>query len=160
MLAVALVFSLIGSLRKEARWGNLGLGLALGMLLHSLLDLLLWFNGVALFWPLPIWINLWANLTPPQWFMKLMDPLEFLFFGLYLWALGTWARQAGTDQDFLKTHRWWLGLELALFVVFTPLTYLMTQGFLTLFGAFYLFSIFMAFFVTLRMRRTVEASAG
>jgi membrane-bound metal-dependent hydrolase YbcI (DUF457 family) len=160
MAAVVIVFYLIGQWKKDTRWSNLGLGLGLGMLLHSLLDLLIWFNGVALFWPLPIWINLWANTTPPVWFMKFMDPAEFLFFGLYLWALGTWARKASTDSEFMKTHRTWLILETALFVIFTPLAYIMTKGFLTIFGAFYLFSIFMAFFVTLRMRKTVEASTG
>lgn len=158
MAAVVLVFYLIGLAKKETRWTNLGLGLGLGMLLHSLLDLLIWFNGVALFWPLPLWINLWANTTPPEWFMKFMDPAEFLFFGLYLWALGSWARKASTDGAFLKTLHLWIILEFGLFVVFTPLAYLMTKGFLTIFGALYLFSILMAFFVTLRMRQTVAAA--
>jgi membrane-bound metal-dependent hydrolase YbcI (DUF457 family) len=160
MAVVVAVFYVIGQWKKDERWANLGLGLGLGMLLHSLLDLFLWFNGVALFWPLPIWINLWANTTPPEWFMKFMDPAEFLFFGLYLWALGTWARKASTDGEFMKTHRAWLILEAVLFVIFTPLAYIMTKGFLTIFGAFYLFSIFMTFFVTIRMRKTVEAAAG
>jgi hypothetical protein len=160
MAAGVAVFYLIGQWKKDERWANLGLGLGVGMLLHSLLDLILWFNGVALFWPLPIWVNLWANTTPPAWFMKFMDPAEFLFVGLYLWAMGTWARKASTDSEFMKTHRAWLILEAALFVIFTPLAYLMTKGFLTIFGAFYLFSIFMAFFVTIRMRKTVEAAAG
>jgi membrane-bound metal-dependent hydrolase YbcI (DUF457 family) len=160
MIVIVLAFYVFGQVKKEMRWGSLGLGLGLGMLLHSLLDLLLWFNGVALFWPLPIWINLWANTNPPEWFMKFMDPAEFLFFGLYLWRLGTWARQSNTDGGFLKMHRLWMIVEFALFAIFTPLAYLMTKGFLTIFGALYLFSIFMAFFVTLRMRQTVEASAA
>jgi len=159
MAAVVIVFYVIGQMKKDARWKNLGLGLGLGILLHSLLDLLIWFNGVNLFWPLGGEINFWANTTPPEWFMKFMDPAEFLFFGLFLWALGTWARKAGTDGDFMKTHRIWLILEAALFVIFTPLAYIMTKGFLTIFGAFYLFSLFMIFLVTIRMRKTVEAAA-
>jgi hypothetical protein len=160
MLAMVIVFFIISQLKKETRWMNLGLGLGLGMLLHSLLDLLLWFNGVAILWPLPIWVNLWANFTPPVWFMKFMDPAEFLFFALYLWALGNWARKTATDGNFIKTYRVWLILEIALFIVFTPLAYIMTKGFQTIFGAFYLFSLFMIFFVTIRMRKTVEAAAG
>jgi membrane-bound metal-dependent hydrolase YbcI (DUF457 family) len=157
MMAVVFVFYLAGRWRKDVRWSNLGVGLGLGMLIHSLLDLLIWFNGASLFWPFPNWVNLWANTTPPDWFMKLMDPAEFLFFGLYLWILGSWARKTGTDLDFLGRHRTWMWLEFALFVIFTPLAYLMSKGFLTLFGAFYLFSLFMVFIVTLRMRKTVEA---
>jgi membrane-bound metal-dependent hydrolase YbcI (DUF457 family) len=160
MAAVVIVFYLIGHWKKDAHWNNLGLGLGLGILLHSLLDLLIWFNGVAIFWPFPVWVNLWANTTPPGWFMKFMDPAEFLFFGLYLWALGSWARKTGTDGEFMKTQRAWLILETSLFVIFTPLAYLMTKGFQTIFGAFYLFSLFMAFFVTIRMRKTVEAAPG
>ena len=159
MIAVIAVFYLIGQMKKDARWSNLGLGLGLGILFHVLLDLVIWFNGVNLFWPLGGETNFWANTAPPEWFMKFMDPAEFLFFGLYLWALGTWASKASTDGDFMKTHRIWLILEAALFVIFTPLAFIMTKGFLTIFGAFYLFSIFMTFFVTIRMRKTVEASA-
>ena len=159
VIAVIAVFYLIGQMKKNARLSNLGLGLGLGILLHILLDLVLWFNGVNLFWPLGGEINFWANTTPPDWFMKFMDPAEFLFFALYLWALGTWAKKFKTDGEFMKTHRIWMWLEAALFVIFTPLVYIMTKGFLTIFGALYLFSIFMTFFVTIRMRKTVEAAA-
>ncbi|MEI6290386.1 MAG: metal-dependent hydrolase, partial [Chloroflexota bacterium] len=159
MLLVVLAFYLVSMVKKDQRWLSLGIGLGLGMLLHSLLDLLLWFNGVAIFWPLPIWINLWANTTAPEWWMKLMDPAEFLFFAIYLWQLTTWAGKANTDASFRKTLQRWLLLEAVLFIVFTPLAFLLTKGFLTIFGAFYLFSLFMTFFVTLRMRETVEAAA-
>ena len=89
--------------------------------------------------------------------MTFMEPAEFLCFGLYLWLLGSWARKANTDGEFLKVLRLWTWLEFTLFVIFTPLAYLMTAGFLTIYGAFYLFSLFMTFFVTLRMRKTVAA---
>jgi hypothetical protein len=155
---VAAVIYGIARWRKEARWGNLGIGLGVGILLHGLLDLVLWFNGVELFWPLGGEINFWANSNPPVWFMKFMEPAEFLCFGLYLWILGSWARKSGTDGDFMGRLRVWMWLEFALFIVFTPLAYIMTQGFLTIFGALYLFSLFMAFLVTIRMRKTVGAA--
>lgn len=157
VVGLVAAFYLLAQWKREARWNNLGLGLGLGILLHSLLDLLIWFNGVELFWPLGGEVNFWANVTPPEWFMKFMDPAEFLFFGLYLWALGSWARKANTDGGFMGKQRAWMWLEFALFVIFLPLAYLMTKGFLTIFGALYLFSLFMAFFVTIRMRRTVES---
>jgi membrane-bound metal-dependent hydrolase YbcI (DUF457 family) len=159
MSAVVLVFYFIGRWKKDARWNNLGVGLGLGILLHTLLDLVIWFNGVELFWPLGGQINFWANSTPPVWFMKFMEPAEFLCFGLYLWMLGGWARKQNTDSEFVNKHRIWMWLEFALFVIFTPLAYIMTKGFLTIFGVLYLFSLFMTFFVTIRMRKTVEAAA-
>jgi membrane-bound metal-dependent hydrolase YbcI (DUF457 family) len=160
MVAVVTVFYLISQWKKDMRWNNLGLGLGLGMLLHSLLDLVIWFNGVELFWPLAGEINLWANTTPPEWFMKFMEPVEFLCFGIYLSVLGTWARRQNTDSEFLNKNRGWMWLEFALFVIFTPLAYVMTKGYLTIFGALYLFSLFMTFFVTIRMRKTVQSVAG
>ena len=158
--AVVLVFFLVGRVRNDTRWNNLGLGLGLGILLHILLDLVIWFNGVEILWPIPSWVNLWENAAPPEWYMKFMDPAEFLFFGLYLWALGIWARKSSTDTSFLKTLRIWMLLEFALFVIFTPLAYMMTKGFLTIYGTLYLFSILMVFFVTIRMRNIVEAAVS
>lgn len=158
--AEVIVFDILGQWKKDMSWGNLGLGLGLGFPLHSLLDLLLWFNGVAIFWPLPVWVNLWANFTPPGWFMKFLDPAEFRFFFLYLRLLGSWARKAGTDCEFMNTHRVWLLLEATLFDIFTPLAFLMTKGFQTIFGAFYLFSLFLTFFMTIRMRKTMETATG
>jgi membrane-bound metal-dependent hydrolase YbcI (DUF457 family) len=157
IVAVVAAFYLISQWKREVRWNNLGLGLGLGILLHSLLDLVIWFNGVELFWPLGGEINFWVNSTPPEWFMKLMDPAEFLCFGLYLWVLGTWARKQSTDGDFMSMHGFWMWLEFALFVLFTPLAYILTKGYLTVFGALYLFSLLMTFFVTIRMRKTVGA---
>jgi hypothetical protein len=50
-------------------------------------------------------------------------------------------------------------LELMLFAIFTPLAYMMSRGFLTVFGAVYLFSLFLVFFITIRMRKTVDAAS-
>jgi membrane-bound metal-dependent hydrolase YbcI (DUF457 family) len=157
-VAVTAVFFLVGQVRKDTRWNNLGFGLGLGILLHILLDLVIWFNGVVILWPIPSWINFWGNTAPPEWFMKLMDPAEFLFFGLYLWALGTWARKFNTDSNFLKTQRFWTLFEFVLFAIYTPLAYIMMSGFLTIFGAMYLFSLIVVFFLTIRMRDTVKAA--
>ncbi|MEW5940654.1 MAG: metal-dependent hydrolase, partial [Chloroflexota bacterium] len=158
-VAVAVVFYFIGVWKKDARWNSLGLGLALGMALHSLLDFVIWFNGVEIFWPIGGEINFWANVTPPEWWMTLMDPAEFLMFGLYLWALGSWARKAGTDGEFMGKHRLWMWSQFALFIVFTPMFFLMEKkAYYTIYGALYLVSLFAVFFVTIRMRRTVEAA--
>jgi membrane-bound metal-dependent hydrolase YbcI (DUF457 family) len=158
ILVVVAIFYAIGQVKKDVRWSNLGIGLGLGILLHTLLDLILWFNGVNLFWPFGGEINFWANTTPPEWFMKFMDPAEFLFFGIYFWVLGSWARQYNTDENFASKHRMWMMIEFALFVIFIPLAYIMTKSFQTIFGALYLFSIMTAFLVTIRMRKTVEAA--
>jgi len=157
VIAIVLAFSLIGQTRRQPRWSNLGIGLGVGVTMHILLDLLGWFNGVYVVWPIDYELNLWTSVQPPEWFMTFMLPAEMLMFAVYLYALGAWARRHGTNGDFQNRLRNWMIFEIVLFVVFTALAYIMTKGFLTLFGAFYLFSLFMVFFVTIRMRGTVEA---
>ena len=154
---VIIVFYIVAWATKRPRWGNLGLGLGIGILMHILLDLLVWFNGVEILWPIPSWVNLWTNVTPPEWWSKLMMPVEFLFFALFFVLLDVTARKRGTDGRFLRPLRVWTGVQGVLFVVFTMLAYTMEKGFMTPFGAVYLLSIGLAFGITLRMRETVEA---
>ena len=157
ILAAILLFFIISLVRRQPRWTTLGLGIGAGIGLHILLDLLIWFNGVELLWPFGGWLNLWAGVTPPAWLSKLLDPAEFLFFALFFAWLANAARKNQTDQDFSGKLRLWMVAMLVLLVVFTPLAYLMSKGFMTIFGVFYLVSITAAFVITLRMRKTVEA---
>ena len=65
ILLVVLIFYILSAVGKSRRVWNLGLGLGIGMLTHSLLDLVIWFRGVQLFWPFYPEINFWASYTPP-----------------------------------------------------------------------------------------------
>ncbi len=153
---VVVLFFLLGLATSRPRWKNLGVGLGLGILLHSLLDLLIWFDGVALLWPLPFWLDLWSGVTPPAWWITLMQPAELLFFALFFLSLVSLARRQGSDLGFLGKLRLWAALEAALFVVFLVLAYTLSKGFLTLFGAVYLLSLGLAIGVAIRMRQTIE----
>jgi membrane-bound metal-dependent hydrolase YbcI (DUF457 family) len=155
--AVIVAFHIVAWATKRPRWGNLGLGLGIGILMHILLDLLIWFNGVEILWPIPSWVNLWSNVTPPEWWSKLMMPAEFLFFALFFLLLDVTARKRDTDGGFLRTLRMWTVVQGVLFVVFTVLVYTMGQGFMIPYGVLYLLSLGLAFGVTIRMRETVEA---
>ena len=155
--AITVVFYVVARITKRPSWGNLGLGLGIGVLMHILLDLLVWFNGVEILWPIPSWVNLWKYVTPPAWWSKLMMPAEFLFFGLFLVLLGMKARRKGTDDGYLRTLWMWSIVQGGLFVVFTVLVHTMERGFFVPFGALYLLSLGMVLGVTIRMRETVEA---
>jgi membrane-bound metal-dependent hydrolase YbcI (DUF457 family) len=155
--AVVLVFAVVSWASKRPRWGNLGLGLGIGVLLHVLLDLLVWFNGLEILWPIPSWVNLWANVTPPVWWSKLMMPAEFLMFASLFLLLGVTARKRNTDGGYLGALWVWTAVQAVLFVVFTVLVYTMDKGFMTPYGALYLGSLGLAVGVVIRMRRTVEA---
>jgi membrane-bound metal-dependent hydrolase YbcI (DUF457 family) len=155
--AIIMVFYGIALITKKTEWGNLGLGLGIGVLMHILLDLLIWFNGVEILWPLDSWVNFWEGVTPPAWWNKLMMPVENLFFVLFFLLLASTARKRNTDEDFLPKLRIWTWVQGILFVVFMILVYTMESGFMTIFGAVYLLSLGLAFGITIRMRNTVEA---
>jgi membrane-bound metal-dependent hydrolase YbcI (DUF457 family) len=160
VIAVAVVFYLVGKALSQPRWGNLGLGLGGGILMHILLDLLIWFNGVEILWPIPSWVNLWSGVVPPPWFDRLMLSVEFLFFALYFLWLGATAHQQGTDGEFARTLRVWIWVQGAFFLVFTVLIYTLPKGYLIPYGAAYLFSLGLAIGVTIRMRKTVEIATS
>lgn len=154
---IIIIFQLAAALTKRPRWGNLGLGLGVGVLMHILLDLVIWFNGVQILWPLPSWINFWEGVTPPQWFGKLMMPVEMFFFALYFWMLVVVAQRQNTNLDRLKSLRLWTAVQSFLFLLFLVLAYTMSSGFLTIYGAVYLLSLGLAFVITIRMRQTIES---
>jgi hypothetical protein len=157
ILAAVIIFFIVAQVLKQPRWTYLGVGLGIGIGLHIALDLLIWFNGVELLWPLGGWVNLWDGVKPPEWFAKLLDPAEFLFFALYFAWLIKAARVHKTNADYLGVLRRWTMVMVGLLVIFTPLAYLLSKGFLTIFGFFYLVSSTAAFVMTIRMRQTIEA---
>ncbi len=157
--AIIVVFYLVAALTKHARWGNLGLGLGIGVSMHILLDLLIWFDGVQILWPLPLWINLWESVTPPEWFSQLMMPTEMLFFALYFSGLIVMAKRQGTNLGRVKWLWIWTAVQTILFLVFLVLVYTLTSGFMTIFGAVYLLSLGLAAVLTVQMRQTIEAVA-
>lgn len=86
-----------------------------------------------------------------------MMPAEFLFFALFFWAFGRMARHSGTDAAFLGKLRFWTIVQGVLFVLFTVLIFVMSSGLMTIYGAVYLLSLFLAIGITIRMRETLDA---
>ncbi len=157
--AIIILFYAIARLTHNSKWNNLGIGLGIGVVMHILLDLLIWFNGVEILWPIPSWINLWTNVTPPEWWIKLMLPVENLAFVLFFLFLAAKARKRQTDIEYLPKLRLWTIVQAVLFFVFMILVFTMERGFMTIYGAVYLLSLGLVFGVTMRMRDTIEATA-
>lgn len=156
VLAVA-VFYLLAALTQKPRWKNFGLGFGIGILMHVLVDLVIWFDGVEILWPLRSWINLWEGFQVPDWLSKFLMPAEFLCFGLFFLVLASLARKHQTDAGYLSRLRVWMIVQFVLFAAFTVMVYSMDKGFMTIYGAVYLLSLFLAFGIVIRMRNTVEA---
>jgi len=156
--ALIILFYVIAAVTKNERWKNFGMGFGAGILMHILVDLVLWFNGVELLWPIPFELNFWSWFTTPAWLKILLDTGEFLAFGLYFMMLGSLALRYGTDADRHASSKTWMYIEFALFVLFTALFFTVgTKGLLyQVFGGLYLLSLIVSIVITIRMKRTVE----
>lgn len=156
VIAVWVLFIIIGAATGQTKWRNFGIGFGIGMIMHILLDIFIWFGHVQILWPLAYDVNIWANVTPPDWWMKLMMPAEFLFFALFFWVLMRMAQQQQTNSENVRTVKVWTAVQIVLFVIFTALVYVMESGFMTIYGAAYLFSLVVAWIIVIKMRQTVE----
>ena len=126
--------------------------------MHILLDLVAWFNGVELLWPIPYELNFWSWFTMPAWLKIFMDTGEFLAFGLFFSLLGSLAYRNKTDVLRLSTLRAWASIQFSLFVLFTLLFFFVpgVPVLYTIFGALYLISLLAAIVLTIQMRKTVD----
>lgn len=162
VLVIVILFYMIAALTKNKKWKNFGLGFGIGILMHLLLDLVLWFNGVELFWPLSSYeLNFWNWFVMPAWLKVLLDTGEFLAFGLYFFLLGSLARQYGTDRGRQGSSKVWAYIEFGLFVLFTALFFATSKSiYHTVFGALYLLSLIVALVITVRMKQTLEVTVS
>lgn len=158
ILVMVALFYVIAAVTKNEKWKNFGIGFGIGILLHMLVDLVLWFNGVPLFWPLGGELNFWAGFETPAWLKILLDTGEFLAFGLYFLLLVSLSERHGTDTERQGSTRILGYAELILFVVFTALFFTIgTKGLIyQIFGALYLISLIVGMMITTKMKKTVE----
>jgi membrane-bound metal-dependent hydrolase YbcI (DUF457 family) len=161
ILAMLILFYIIAAITKNEKWRNFGLGFGAGILMHILLDLVLWFNGVELLWPLSNFeLNFWSWFTTPGWLKIFLDTGEFLAFGFYFLLLASLARQYGTDAERAGSSKTWAYIEFGLFILFTLLFFVIgTKGLhYMVYGVLYLITMIVAMITTVRMRRTLEST--
>lgn len=158
IIVMVLIFYVIAALTKNESWKNFGIGFGAGILMHILIDLVLWFNGVEILWPFGTELDFWSWSTMPAWLKIFLDTGEFLAFGLYFLMLGSLALRYGTDADRHASSRIWMYIEFILFVLFTVLFLTIgTKGLVyQAFGGLYLLSLIVGIVITIRMKRTVE----
>ncbi len=159
-LLLLIIFYVVGILIKKPYISYLGIGLGIGVTLHSLLDLILWYSGVAILWPLPVWINFWQGINPPEWLDKLFNPLELFFFSLFFIMLAIPIRSADPNRKSLNMLWACAGIEGVLFIIFTFLAFTLRSGFLTIYGLVYLLSLGLAIGVSIQMREILEQFGG
>jgi len=158
VVTMMILFYFIAAVTRNWKWNNFSNGFGIGILMHILVDLVLWFNGVELLWPIRYELNFWSWFVTPDWLKIILDTGEFLMFGLYFILLGSLAKKQNTDVDRQRSPRMWAYVQFALFILFTLMFFVMGAKGLqyTIYGALYLISLIIVMIVTVRMRETVE----
>lgn len=156
---ILVLFYIIAAVTKNANWNNFGAGFAAGILMHLLLDLIAWFDGVELFWPIRYELNFWREFVKPEWVQILLDTGEFLAFGLYFVLLLSLVYRNKVTLERQAALRGWAYTQFILFLLLTilflfaptvPLLY-------TIYGALYLVSLIAAIVLTVNVRKMVES---
>ena len=159
--AIGVALALAGSARLRGDRAQMAFagGWLLGSVgLHILPDLLAWFDGVGILWPL--WsVNLWAGVALPHPVPNLLRAMNFYAFAAYLFAMGKEARRRGMDRRGLISLRKEVKVQLGLGALFTPLALLLpTSQYNLLDGAaFLLWAYPRVLWITWRMRSVIEA---
>jgi len=158
VILMVLLFYIIAAFTKNEKWKNFGIGFGAGIVMHVLVDLVLWFNGVELLWPIGGELNFWSWFVMPAWLKILLDTGEFLAFGLYFLMLGSLAVRYSTDAMSQAASKTWAYIEFGLFAIFTAIFFIIgTKGlFYQVFGGLYLLSLIVSIVLTIRMKQTVE----
>ncbi len=155
-LAIGLLFYLL-TLGRDSPWQPFGFGLVTGMVvLHSLVDIFVWFDGVGLLWPL--WtINLWGWLTLPEGVKRLLRAANFLAFAWYFAYLGRLARADGSNTAYLPRLRRYTYAQFILGLLFSGLAMVLPASVYNILdGAILLlFAYPNALWVTWQMRETI-----
>lgn len=159
-LLTAIIYVFWGS-RPGAR--RLALGLGLGMLVHSVLDMLVWFSRVDFLWPLGLFgvnsvVNLWAWFKPPAIVSNLLGAADYLAFALYFLALRALAVRLETNTGFLGRLGRFTILQWILLVIYTVLSFFLSGPIFEVahYALFILVMLPITLYVTFKMRATIE----
>ena len=158
LIFVYLLFAILSELKKQPVLKSVGKGLALGMLTHYLLDTLIWFREIDLFWPLPFnSINLWSSWDIPAQIFQILLIIEFFCFRWYAWFLITCHIASPCENSwFIKYLNFWKNIESYIFLLFIFLVIWNPPFFNILFGIAYIPSLIMALYSTYISKDALE----
>ncbi len=166
LITILLVFAVLYYRSKNSYRQNLALGVAMGMLAHSIVDIFIWFSAVRFFWPLglfgiPDTINLWSEFHPPELVSALLGAADYLAFALFFWLMGRQALSAGTDGTFLPRVRAFARLSWVLFFVYTIIAFFVNLAVFNIlhYAVFILVMLPITLHVIYRMRETIYSLA-
>tara|TARA_B100001146_G_scaffold213638_1_gene214184 strand:- start:123 stop:803 length:681 start_codon:yes stop_codon:yes gene_type:complete len=156
--ALYLIFLIIYEIKKNELILNIAYGLTAGIIFHLLIDIVLWFNTIDLFWPLPIpKINLWFKFTIQNNIINTLLALEFIFFRLFASKLiDIIINKPLNNAYYIKYLGYWMKIEIILFILFIISIQIIPSFSLIVFGIFYIPSLLMLIFSTWNLRDSID----
>ena len=168
VLIIYLVFLSIKEIKSDEKFKIIGKGICIGMAMHIILDVFLWFNDISLLWPLQPYlinpINIWENisLSHSPILKKILLAFEFIMFRLYGWFL---INQFISIKNMYNSPIWfikyvtkWIKIEFILFITFLLLIYININIdiYMILFTLMYIPSLMMALLSTYVLRTVFD----
>tara|TARA_X000001036_G_scaffold253628_1_gene236052 strand:+ start:3039 stop:3749 length:711 start_codon:yes stop_codon:yes gene_type:complete len=163
IVIIYFIFLSISEITSKQKFKVIGKGICLGMILHCILDIFLWFSSISLLWPIQPYliqpIDIWGNMVfkNEQAIRKILLALEFIMFRFYGWFLINKAIQSIYIQNciwFVKYISRWIKIEFIIFLFFLFLIYLNTNinSYKIFFTIMYIPSLIMALISTYILR--------
>jgi membrane-bound metal-dependent hydrolase YbcI (DUF457 family) len=103
---IFLFFAIIAQIKKKKQFYSLGLGIAIGIVTHIILDVLFWFDHVQVLWPLDL-VGIssetdfwgWIGVSVTEKLALFLGPTaEFLLYSLLFGFLWYRIKQSGTPK--------------------------------------------------------------
>ena len=159
LIFIYLFFAILSELKKNPSIKTIGKGISIGMLIHYLVDIILWFNAIDLLWPLPVdSFNLWYFFSPSEKLFDFLLIMEFFCFRWYAWFLIKQHFNMPNKHSWIIKHlNSWKKIQTMLFISFIFLSFFSIPYFKLLFGIAYIPSLIMALFSTYVSRDALES---
>ena len=161
---ISLIILIYSELKQKKDLKIVAIGVAVGMILHIILNLMT-FQSVGIFYPL---IDVDSNLNLNQninnqltnKYYKWICTSEFFFFRLYGWMiLQKIIKNPFNNHRLINKITLWLKLELYIFVLFLLLIYFDVEQktiFTNIFGILYTLSFFITIYITYKARKSIN----
>jgi len=163
VIIIYFIFLSIAEITSDKKFRTIGKGLCLGIIIHIILDIFLWFHEISLLWPIqpymiaPLYIWALTSLNNNELLKKILLALEFILFRTYGWFLINSFIQSNHVKNsswFIKYLTKWIKIELIVFISFLFLIYLNINIdiYKIFFTAIYIPSLIMALISTYILR--------
>jgi len=162
LLVIYLLFLIIYEIKKKVNLLYICNGFCLGILLHIIIDIFLWFKPIHVFWPLPInKIHFFQSIKLSYTLKTFLLSMEFFLFRVFAWKLiNIIIKHPSKNVRAIKHLSQFMKIELIFLITFIISSIILNQKYiLHLFWIFYVPSLIFIIIILLRMKDSINKYA-